>query len=57
MKVGIMASGRGSNFQALINASQNGEMPDVELTILVVNKNGAEDISKLPFGPEHNIIK
>ena len=28
-----------------------------EHDILVVNKNGAEDISKLPFGPEHNIIK
>ena len=28
-----------------------------EHNILVVNNNGAEDISKFPFGPEHNIIK
>ena len=28
-----------------------------EHDILVVNKNGAEDITKFPFGPEHNIIK
>ena len=46
MKVGIMASGRGSNFQALINASQNGEMPDVELTVLIVNKKNAYAIQR-----------
>jgi len=28
-----------------------------EHDILVVNKNGAENITKFPFGPEHNIIK
>ena len=28
-----------------------------EHDILVVNENGAEDITKFPFGPEHNIIK
>ena len=28
-----------------------------EHDILIVNKNGAEDITKFPFGPEHNIIK
>ena len=28
-----------------------------EHDILVINKNGAEDITKFPFGPEHNIIK
>jgi creatinase len=28
-----------------------------EHDILVINKNGTEDISKFPFGPEHNIIK
>ena len=46
MKVGIMASGRGSNFQALIDASQNGEMPDVELSVLVVNKKNAYAIQR-----------
>ena len=28
-----------------------------EHDILVLNENGAEDITKFPFGPEHNIIK
>ena len=28
-----------------------------EHDILVINENGAEDITKFPFGPEHNIIK
>ena len=28
-----------------------------EHDILVINENGAENISKFPFGPEHNIIK
>ena len=28
-----------------------------EHDILVINKNGAENITKFPFGPEHNVIK
>jgi len=28
-----------------------------EHDILVIQENGAEDITKFPFGPEHNIIK
>ena len=28
-----------------------------EHDILVINENGAEDITKFPFGPEHNVIK
>ncbi len=28
-----------------------------EHDILIINKNGAENITKFPFGPEHNIIK
>ena len=38
MKVGVMASGRGSNFQAIIDAGLRGETPDVEISQLVVNK-------------------
>ena len=38
MKVGVMASGRGSNFQAIIDAKARGEIPDVEISQLVVNK-------------------
>ena len=52
MKVGVMASGRGSNFQALIDASLKGLMPDVELTILIVNKKNAYAIKR---AEENNI--
>ena len=38
MKVGVMASGRGSNFQAIIDAGIRGETPDVEIVHLIVNK-------------------
>jgi len=46
MKVGVMASGRGSNFQALIDASRKGLMPDVEIVILIVNKKNAYAIKR-----------
>ena len=36
-----MASGRGSNFQAIIDAGIRNETPDVEIVQLVVNKPGA----------------
>ena len=52
MKVGVMASGRGSNFQALIDASQKGLMPNVELEILIVNKKDAYAIIR---AEENNI--
>ena len=32
-----MAAGRGSNFQAIIDAKSKGEIPDVEISQLVVN--------------------
>ena len=28
-----------------------------EHDILVIKENGAENITKFPFGPEHNIVK
>ena len=57
MKVGVMASGRGSNFQALIDASQKGLMPDVEIIILIVNKKNAHAIKRAEKNDiEHKII-
>ena len=57
MKVGVMASGRGSNFQALIDASQKGLMPDVEIGILIVNKKDAYAIKRAKKnGIEYKII-
>ena len=41
-----MASGRGSNFQALIDAAERGEIPDADLTHLIVNKKNAYAIER-----------
>lgn len=38
MKVAIMASGRGSNFQAILEASKKGDLPSVKIKCLIVNK-------------------
>ncbi len=46
MKVGVMASGRGSNFQAIIDSVAQGEAPDVEITQLIVNKSDAYAIER-----------
>ena len=46
MKVGVMASGRGSNFQALIDAAEKGEIPDADLIHLIVNKKDAYAIER-----------
>ena len=46
MKVGVMASGRGSNFQAIIDSIASGESPDVEIAQLVVNKSNAYAVKR-----------
>ena len=46
MRVGVMASGRGSNFQAIIDAAELGRTPDVEIIHLVVNKKDAYAIQR-----------
>mgnify|MGYP001254384808 FL=1 len=54
MKVAVLASGRGSNFQAIIEASENNELPNVSIELLIVNKKKAYAIErakkhKIPF--------
>ena len=46
MRIGILASGRGSNFQALIDASEKGELPNADLVLLVVNNKEAKAIER-----------
>ena len=46
MRVGVMASGRGSNFQALVDAAERGEIPDADLSHLIVNKKDAYAIKR-----------
>ena len=42
MRFAVMASGRGSNFQALIDARARGELPGAELVLLIVNRRDAQ---------------
>ena len=37
MKVAVMASGRGSNFQAIIDSSERGEMPNAQIVHLIAD--------------------
>ena len=52
MKVGVMASGRGSNFQAILKELNKGNLPDVEISHLIVNKKDAQVIN---IAKKHNI--
>ena len=57
MKVGVMASGRGSNFQAIIDAGIRGETPDVEIVHLIVNKIDAYAIERAKkYGINFDVI-
>ena len=46
-----------SVFQPMLTVSHNGEKIGYrEHDILIVTEDGAENITKYPLGPEHNII-
>ena len=47
-----MASGRGSNFQAILKEKQKGNLPDVEITHLIVNK---KESQATKIAEEYNI--
>jgi len=52
MRVAVMASGRGSNFQAIIDSADRGEIPHVAIEHLIVNNNKAYAID---IAKKHNI--
>ena len=57
LKIGVLASGKGTNFQELINLSEKGEL-DIDIKVLITNKDDAGCIKraesvKIP----HKIIK
>lgn len=51
LKIGVLASGRGSNFQAVVDAIGRGEV-DAEVALLVVDK---EDAYAIERAKKHNI--
>ena len=40
-RIGILASGGGSNFQAIIDAVESGHIPDSEIVLIITDKKGA----------------
>ena len=52
MKVAVMASGRGSNFQAIIDSSERGEMPNTQIVHLIADNKDAYAIQR---ASKHNI--
>lgn len=58
MKVGVLASGRGSNFRALCEAQRRGELGGGTIVVLVTNKPGAGalDIAR-EFGIETVVLE
>ncbi len=45
LKIGVLASGNGTNFQELINLSEKGEL-DIDIKVLVTNKDDAYCIKR-----------
>lgn len=46
MKIGILISGRGSNMTAIVEAVQNGQIPDSEVKIVISDKANAAGLEK-----------
>jgi phosphoribosylglycinamide formyltransferase 1 len=45
-RIGVLLSGRGSNFEALADSVAAGRIPDAEIAIVVSNREGAPGIEK-----------
>ena len=46
LRIGVLASGRGSNFQAIVDAMEEGRIPGAEAALLVTDKPGAYAIER-----------
>ena len=52
MRVAVLASGRGSNFQSIIDASKENKLPNCKIELLIVNKKQAYAVER---AKKHNI--
>ena len=48
LKIGVLASGKGTNFQELIDLSEKGEL-DIDIKVLITNKDDAGCIKRALF--------
>ena len=57
LKIGVLASGNGTNFQELINLSEKGEL-DIDIKVLITNKDDAGCIKRAENSEiPHKIIR
>ena len=57
LKIGVLASGTGTNFQELINLSEKGDL-DINIKVLITNKDEAGCIMKAESNKiPHKIIR
>ena len=57
LKIGVLASGNGTNFQELINLSEKGEL-DIDIKVLITNKDDAGCIKRAENnGIPYKIVK
>ena len=45
-RIGVLLSGRGSNFEALADSVSNGRIPNAEIAIVISNREGAPGIER-----------
>src|SRR5215475_9047934 len=45
-RIGVLLSGRGSNFEALADSVAAGRIPDAEIAIVIANREGAPGIER-----------
>jgi phosphoribosylglycinamide formyltransferase-1 len=45
-RIGVMLSGRGSNFEALADSISNGRIPNAEIAIVISNREGAPGVER-----------
>ncbi|MGB6430117.1 MAG: phosphoribosylglycinamide formyltransferase [Candidatus Acidiferrales bacterium] len=45
-RIGVLLSGRGSNFDALADSVAAGRIPDAEISIVISNREGAEGVAR-----------
>jgi phosphoribosylglycinamide formyltransferase-1 len=45
-RIGVLLSGRGSNFEALAESVAAGRIPDAEISIVISNREGAEGVAR-----------
>jgi phosphoribosylglycinamide formyltransferase 1 len=45
-RIGVLLSGRGSNFEALADSAATGRIPDAEISIVISNREDAEGVAR-----------